>query len=185
MVLCLFIVRVYLTLVKAVTLILKHATFLRASLPEKSALTTAELNYRKANIDATIQKHLEACASEQSVEQFVGFIMNTDMGLFLFIFSICNINILLFFQSHLSAQLVTAGLIVGALSYADYHWDCLVSCHVPSCLTHVLVLQQPEPLGFCDSCTHSITVQCFLIFFSVQLLVVVIVGLHFILCHWS
>ena len=152
MVLCLFIVRVYLTLVKAVTLILKHATFLRASLPEKSALTTAELNYRKANIDATIQKHLEACASEQSVEQFVGFIMNTDISLFLF-FSICHIIILLFFQCHLSAHLVMTGCIVGAPSYADYHWDCLVSCHVPPC---------PHS---CDLCTH-IPIQCFSLVFS-------------------
>ena len=152
---------------KAVTLILKHATFLRDSLPEKLALTTAERNYQKANIDVTIKEHLKACASEQSVEQFVGFIMNTDISLFLF-FSICHINILLFFQCHLSAQLVITGLIVGAPSYADYHWDCLVSCHVP-----------PFP-HWCGLCT-DVTVQCFLMFFSVQFLVVVIVAtLHYI-----
>jgi hypothetical protein len=82
-----------LTLVKAVTLILKHATFLRISIPPKSALTNAALNYQKANIDVTIQQHLTACASKQSVEQFVGFIMSTDIGLFIslpFVTSISN-----------------------------------------------------------------------------------------------
>ena len=80
-----FIFRVYLTLVKAVTLILKHATVLRISISAKSALANAELNYQIANIDVTIQQHLTACASEQSVEQFVGFIMSTDIGLFIFL----------------------------------------------------------------------------------------------------
>ena len=84
-----FIIRVYLTLVKAVTLILKHATLLRTSMSAKSAITIAELNYQKANVDVTIQQHLTACAAEQSVEQFVGFVMSTDIGLFtLFITSI-------------------------------------------------------------------------------------------------
>ena len=84
-----FIFRVYLTLVKAVTLILKHATLLRTSMSAKSALTIAELNYQKANVDVTIQQHLTACAAEQSVEQFVDFVMSTDIGLFiLFVTSI-------------------------------------------------------------------------------------------------
>jgi len=69
----------HLHLLLAVTLILKHATFLRVSLLPKSALTNAELNYQRANIDVTIEQHLKACASEQSVEQFVHFIMNTDI----------------------------------------------------------------------------------------------------------
>ena len=55
----------------------------------KSALTIAELNYQKANVDVTIQQYLAACASEQavleSVEQFVGFVMSTDIGLFCFL----------------------------------------------------------------------------------------------------
>ena len=49
----------------------------------KSALTNAEQNYQKANIDMTIQEHLTACAAKQSVEQFVGFIMSTDISLFI------------------------------------------------------------------------------------------------------
>jgi hypothetical protein len=79
-----FIFRVYLTLVKAVTLILKHATFLRTSMSPKSALANAELNYQKANIDGIIQQHLTACAFKQSVKQFVSFIMSTDIGLLFF-----------------------------------------------------------------------------------------------------
>ena len=51
----------------------------------KSALADAELNYQKANIDVTIQQHLIACASEQSNEQFVAFIMSTDISLFIFL----------------------------------------------------------------------------------------------------
>ena len=79
-----FIFRVYLILVKAVTLILKHATFLWTSMSSKSALTKADQNYQKANIDVTIQEYLKACAGKQSEEQFVGFIMSTDISLFIF-----------------------------------------------------------------------------------------------------
>ena len=50
----------------------------------KSALTKAEQKYQKANIDVIIQEHLTACAAEQSIEQFVGFIMSTDISLFIF-----------------------------------------------------------------------------------------------------
>ena len=100
LVFCLFIFRVYLTLAKAVTLILKHETLLRTSMSSKSALTNAELDYQKANFDVTIQQHLTACDAGQSVlesvEQFVGFIMSTDIGLLPF--SSCHINILFFFS---------------------------------------------------------------------------------------
>ena len=68
---------------KAVTLILKHATLLRTSNLPEAALTNANLNYQKANIDEFIQQHLMACASELSVEQFTSFIMGTDIGLFI------------------------------------------------------------------------------------------------------
>ena len=50
----------------------------------KSALIKVERKYQKANIDVTIQEHLTACAAKQSVEQFVGFIMSTDISLFIF-----------------------------------------------------------------------------------------------------
>jgi len=69
----------HLHLLLAVTVILKHATFLRCSMSSKSALANAEQKYQKSNIDVLIQDHLTTCAAEQSVEQFVGFIMSTDI----------------------------------------------------------------------------------------------------------
>jgi len=51
----------------------------------KSALANAEQNYRQSNTDVLIEDHLTACAAEQSVEQFVGFIMNTDISLLIFL----------------------------------------------------------------------------------------------------
>jgi hypothetical protein len=81
--------------VEAVTLILKHATLLQTSNLPEAALTNAELNYQKANIDESIQQYLTAYASELSVEQFTNFIMGTDIGL-LFSF-LYHFNILLSF----------------------------------------------------------------------------------------
>jgi hypothetical protein len=95
-----FLFRVYLTLVKAVTLILKHATLSRISMSPKSALTNAEQKYQKANIDVTIQQHLTACAAEQSEEQFVSFIMSTDIGLFIFLPFVTSISYYFFLISH-------------------------------------------------------------------------------------
>ena len=77
--------RVYLTFEKAVILILKHATFLRLSNSQELAITFAELDYQKANIDVAIQQHLVAHGSKHTVEQFAGFIMSTDIGLFIFL----------------------------------------------------------------------------------------------------
>jgi hypothetical protein len=79
--------RVHLTIVEAVILILKHATSLLLSnllLPE-SALTHAELEYREANIDLKIQQLLEASSQEHTVKFFAGFIMATDIGLFILV----------------------------------------------------------------------------------------------------
>ena len=78
-----FIFRVYLTFVKAVTLILKHATLLRTSKIPKAALAIVDLNYQRQNIDESIQQFLTAFASDVSVEQFAGFIMSTEIGLFI------------------------------------------------------------------------------------------------------
>ncbi|KAH9047725.1 hypothetical protein EDB84DRAFT_1575169 [Lactarius hengduanensis] len=67
-------------LVLAVILIFKHATFLRISNPTPgSALTRAELDYRDANIDSSIQQYLTASSQEHSVELFAAFIMATDI----------------------------------------------------------------------------------------------------------
>ena len=71
----------YLTFVKAVIIILKHATFLRLSnLSPKSALTIAEKDYQEMNVDLTIQQHLMASYQENAVERFAAFVMATDIG---------------------------------------------------------------------------------------------------------
>jgi hypothetical protein len=69
--------------VKAITLILKHATLLRSSNLPKAALTNVDLDYQRQNIDESIQQYLTACASDVSVEQFASFIMGTEIGLFI------------------------------------------------------------------------------------------------------
>jgi hypothetical protein len=77
----------YLTCVEAVILILKHATFLCLSnLSPKSALTRAELDYQKANVNSIIQQYCTTSPQEHSVEQlelFAAFIMATDIGSFI------------------------------------------------------------------------------------------------------
>ena len=77
---------------KAVTLILKHATLLRTSNLSRAALTNAELDYQKANIDGSIQQYLTTCASDVSVEQFAGLIMGTEIGLFMLLLSVILIS---------------------------------------------------------------------------------------------
>ena len=64
---------------KAVTLILKHATLLRTSNLPRAALAIVDLNYQRQNIDEFIQQFLTAYASDLSVEQFAGFIMGTEI----------------------------------------------------------------------------------------------------------
>ena len=76
---------------KAVTLILKHATLLRTSNLPKAALTNVELDYQRANIDASIQQFLTECASDVSVEQFASFIMGTEIGLFILLLLVTSI----------------------------------------------------------------------------------------------
>ena len=80
---CVFMFGAYFTFVQAVTLRLKHATLLRSSNIPKAALIKADLDYQRANIDESIQQYLTTCASDVSVEQFAGFIMDTEIGLFI------------------------------------------------------------------------------------------------------
>ena len=69
---------------KAVTLMLKHATLLQTSnLSPKAALTKVDKDYQRQNIDESIQQYLTASASNPSVEQFASFIMGTNIGLFI------------------------------------------------------------------------------------------------------
>ncbi|KAF8259543.1 hypothetical protein EI94DRAFT_1707018 [Lactarius quietus] len=72
-----------LNLLEALILIFKHATFLRLSnLSPEIALSQADLEYQKANIDLVIQELLES-SQEYAVEQFASFIMATDIRLFI------------------------------------------------------------------------------------------------------
>ena len=47
----------------------------------KLALTQAESNYHQANIASKIQEHFTACYEEYSTEQFIDFLMDTNIGL--------------------------------------------------------------------------------------------------------
>ena len=84
----------------AVTFILKHATLLRTSNLPKAALTIADLDYQRANIDGSIQQYLTTCASDVSLEQltqeFTGFIMSTEIGLFSLLPFVTSISYYLF-----------------------------------------------------------------------------------------
>ena len=75
--------RLYLTIVKVVILILKHATFLRLSNQPEQALTLAEQDYQKAKIDWKIHELLKAFTPKNSVEKVADFIMATNIGLFI------------------------------------------------------------------------------------------------------
>ena len=69
---------------KAVILILKHATFLCLSnLSQESALVQAELDYQAANTELKIKQHITESSQEHSVELCAGFIMATDFGWFI------------------------------------------------------------------------------------------------------
>ena len=70
------------TLLEAVILILKYATFLLLSSPSKeSALTCVDQHYREANIDLKIQEYLKT--SQHHIPEYVDFIMATKIGLFI------------------------------------------------------------------------------------------------------
>ena len=75
--------RVYLTIVKAVILLLKHATILWLSNKPEEALTLAEKNYQEAKIDWKIQEYLKAFTPKHADEKFSDFIMATDISLFI------------------------------------------------------------------------------------------------------
>jgi hypothetical protein len=78
--------------VTAVTLILKHATLLRFSNLPEAALTNADLDYQRENIDDTIQQYLKSYALKLSVEQFADFIMSTEIGWFILLLFVTSIS---------------------------------------------------------------------------------------------
>ena len=71
----------YLTFVKAVVIILKHATQLCLSnIPPGLALTSVELGYQEANINSKIHEHLMVSSQVKPIETYADFIMATDIG---------------------------------------------------------------------------------------------------------
>ena len=68
---------------KAVIVILKHATILWLSNTPKKALILAEQDYQEAKMDLKIQEHLKAFTPEDSIEKLADFIMATNIGLFM------------------------------------------------------------------------------------------------------
>jgi hypothetical protein len=78
--------------VKAVTLILKHATLLRPSNLPEAALTIVDLDYQRQNIDNSVQQYLASYALNLSVEQFVGFIMGNEIGWFILLLFVTSIS---------------------------------------------------------------------------------------------
>jgi hypothetical protein len=85
-----------LTFVKAVTLILKHATLLQTIDQPKEALTNVALDYQREHIDESIQQYLTKCASDVSDEQFAKFIMGTEIGWFILPLNVISISYCLF-----------------------------------------------------------------------------------------
>ena len=77
---------------KAVTLILKHATLLQTSNPLEAALTNVDLDYQRENINESIQQYLTACALDVSAEQFAEFIMSTKIGGFILLLFVASIS---------------------------------------------------------------------------------------------
>ena len=114
---------------KAVTHILKHATFLRTSNLPEAALTKVDLDYQRANIDGSIQQYLTACTSDVSVEQFTGFIMGTEIGLFILLpfvtsISYCPFSVILVLS--VMIQTILFFLCLSLPSYCDsYSMTCV------------------------------------------------------------
>ena len=66
----------------AIILIFKHAAILSLSgISPKLAVTQAESKYHQARIASKIQEHFTASYEEYSTEQFIGFLMDTNIGL--------------------------------------------------------------------------------------------------------
>jgi hypothetical protein len=86
----------------------------------KLALAKAEQKYQEANIDVTIQQHLTACVAEQSEEQFVSFIMTTDIGLFIFLPFVMPIS---YYSFSVISVLSSCRCIEDTCHNLDYHFS--------------------------------------------------------------
>ena len=82
---------------------MKHATFLRTSNLPEAALTNVDLDYQRENVDEFIQQYLTVCASGVSVEQFVGFVMSTEIGWFILLLYVASVSYFFLVSSQSSA----------------------------------------------------------------------------------
>ena len=145
--------RVCLTFVKAVVIILKHATLLRLSnLPPKLALTRAELEYQEANIDLKIHEHLMVSSQVQDIEQFADFIMATDIGWSL----LESLTII----SHQTFSLISFFAWIKCasrwccLNSFDYNLDPVLLFLPPSSYGHLFVLVSLFPFWLTFNCVQ-------------------------------
>ena len=72
----------YLTVVKVVILIFKHATTLLLSRGRDEAITMAVLDYQDSKVDSKIQEFLMALTPEDSAQNVADFIMATEVCLY-------------------------------------------------------------------------------------------------------
>jgi hypothetical protein len=73
----------YFKVAVGIIIIFKHATTLCASgYLSKAALTQAELDFQKSNVDSKVASYFTAPPQEYSSQQFVDFIMDVHVGLF-------------------------------------------------------------------------------------------------------
>ena len=77
-----FLLLIYLTFHVAIILIFKQAAILCLSgISAGLAVTQAESSYHQANVASKIQEHFTASYDAYSTEQFISFLMNTNIGL--------------------------------------------------------------------------------------------------------
>ena len=77
--------------------------FLRTSNLPEAALTNVDLDYQRENVDESIQQYLTVCASGVSVEQFVGFVMSTEIGWFILLLYVASVSYFFLVSSQSSA----------------------------------------------------------------------------------
>jgi len=79
--------------------IFKHATALCASgYSSKAALTQAELDYQKSNVDSIVASYFPASSQEYSAQEFVDFIMNIHVSLLLYLLTSNLTNLIALFK---------------------------------------------------------------------------------------
>lgn len=127
----------HITFQTALILIFKCAAVLCLSgISTKLALTQAESTYWKANIAFKIQEHFTASYQQYSTEQFISFLMDTNIGLF----GLASTNILVhttfrtiytmkILKSRCKERIFCSHLVVTYLHFINFQAEALVwSC---------------------------------------------------------